>query len=123
MEGRIFISLLKFKSKFFVIIFRTKTKWTLKTLESCERTNSDVLRLNFDTIKKDKKERTYKVEKGLCQVRVTFHDIVQSIFNINFCAETGTIFTQHFVETSTVRDESNALSMRKLCNAVLSRKD
>lgn len=68
-----FHHLFKLKLNFIIKIFRTKTKWTLKTLESCERTNSDVLRLNFDTIKKDKKERTYKVEKGLCQVCFLFH--------------------------------------------------
>lgn len=37
-------------------------------LESCERIKTDVLRLRFDTIKRDKKERIYRVEKGLGQV-------------------------------------------------------
>lgn len=52
----------------FLLVNRTKAKWNLKTLESCERVRADVLRLNFDTIKKDRKERFYKVEHGLCQV-------------------------------------------------------
>lgn len=51
-----------------LFLFRTKTRWNLKSLESCDRIKSDVLRLNFDTIKKDKKERIYRVEEGLCQV-------------------------------------------------------
>ncbi|KAJ6649830.1 Serine/threonine-protein kinase 11-interacting protein [Pseudolycoriella hygida] len=46
---------------------RTKTRWTLKSLISCDRIKSDVLRLEFDTIRKDKKERIYQVEEGLCQ--------------------------------------------------------
>lgn len=51
--------------------FRTKNRWNLKSLESCDRIKSDVLRLNFDTIKKDKKERIYRVEEGLCQVSMS----------------------------------------------------
>ncbi|XP_037024517.1 serine/threonine-protein kinase 11-interacting protein isoform X2 [Bradysia coprophila] len=46
---------------------RTKNRWNLTSLESCDRIKSDVLRLNFDTIKKDRKERIYRVEEGLCQ--------------------------------------------------------
>lgn len=41
-------------------------------LESCERIKTDVLRLHFDTIKRDKKERIYKVEEGLGQVSAFF---------------------------------------------------
>lgn len=40
----------------------------MTTLESCERIRTDVLRLHFDTMKRDKKERVYKVEEGLGQV-------------------------------------------------------
>lgn len=38
-------------------------------LESCERVKSNVLRIHFDTIKKDKKERNYELEKSVCQVQ------------------------------------------------------
>lgn len=37
-------------------------------LESCERIKTDVLRLRFDTIKRDKRERIYNVEEGSGQV-------------------------------------------------------
>ncbi|XP_065358228.1 uncharacterized protein LOC135952286 isoform X2 [Calliphora vicina] len=46
---------------------RTKTKWSLKILESCDRIKSNTLRINFDTVKKDKQERVYTVEEDLCQ--------------------------------------------------------
>uniref|UniRef100_A0A1A9WES2 LIP1 domain-containing protein n=1 Tax=Glossina brevipalpis TaxID=37001 RepID=A0A1A9WES2_9MUSC len=46
---------------------RTKTKWSLKILESCDRLKSNTLRINFDTVKKDKQERVYTVEEDLCQ--------------------------------------------------------
>ncbi|XP_020810533.1 uncharacterized protein LOC110185865 isoform X1 [Drosophila serrata] len=46
---------------------RTKTKWSLKILESCERLKSNTLRINFDTMRKDKQERIYCVENTLCQ--------------------------------------------------------
>lgn len=69
MEGICLISD-RFKLSYYLasLYSRTKTRWNLKSLESCDRIKSDVLRLNFDTIKKDKKERIYRVEKGLCQV-------------------------------------------------------
>lgn len=46
----------------------TITKWNMSSLESCERIAADLLRLRFDTIKRDKKERTYQLEAGLGQV-------------------------------------------------------
>ncbi|XP_023296483.2 uncharacterized protein LOC111679191 isoform X2 [Lucilia cuprina] len=46
---------------------KTKTKWSLKILESCDRIKSNTLRINFDTVKKDKQERVYTVEEDLCQ--------------------------------------------------------
>lgn len=46
---------------------RTKNKWTLKMLESCERVKSDVIQINFDTVRKDKKQRNYKMDKVQCQ--------------------------------------------------------
>ncbi|XP_030377461.1 serine/threonine-protein kinase 11-interacting protein [Scaptodrosophila lebanonensis] len=46
---------------------RTKAKWSLSILESCERIKSNMLRINFDTIRKDKKERIYCIENSLCQ--------------------------------------------------------
>ncbi|CAD7085916.1 unnamed protein product [Hermetia illucens] len=50
-----------------ILTRRTKTKWSLKILESCERIKGDTIRINFDTVKKDKKERIFTVEEGLCQ--------------------------------------------------------
>lgn len=49
------------------LLNRTMTKWSVRALESCERTKADVLHLQFDTVKRDKQERTYRVEPGLCQ--------------------------------------------------------
>lgn len=46
---------------------RTINKWNMTMLESCERIKSDVLRIRFDTVKRDKKERTYQFEKGHAQ--------------------------------------------------------
>lgn len=46
---------------------RTKAKWSLKILQSCDRVKSNTLRINFDTIKTNKKERIYIIEEGLCQ--------------------------------------------------------
>ncbi|XP_061396733.1 dynein axonemal assembly factor 1 homolog [Musca vetustissima] len=46
---------------------KTKTKWSLKILESCDRLKSNTIRLNFDTVKVDKQERIYTVEEDLCQ--------------------------------------------------------
>uniref|UniRef100_A0A1I8PNH6 Uncharacterized protein n=1 Tax=Stomoxys calcitrans TaxID=35570 RepID=A0A1I8PNH6_STOCA len=46
---------------------KTITKWSLKILESCDRIKSNVLRINFDTVKADKQERVYTVEEDLCQ--------------------------------------------------------
>lgn len=51
---------------------RTITKWNLTMLESCERVSVDVLRLCFDTVKRDKKERTYHLEAGHGQVGWNF---------------------------------------------------
>ncbi|XP_068150803.1 serine/threonine-protein kinase 11-interacting protein isoform X2 [Drosophila tropicalis] len=46
---------------------RTKTKWSLQILESCEHLKANTLRLNFDTVKKDKQERIYCLDNLLCQ--------------------------------------------------------
>lgn len=46
---------------------RTRNKWTLKMLESCERIKLDVIQINFDTVRKDRKQRSYKMEKVQCQ--------------------------------------------------------
>lgn len=51
---------------------RTITKWNMTMLESCERIKADVLRLRFDTVKRDKKERTYHLEEGHGQVWTIF---------------------------------------------------
>lgn len=44
---------------------RTINKWTMTMLESCEHISTDVVRIRFDTIKRDKRERVYKMEKDL----------------------------------------------------------
>ncbi|XP_055709493.1 serine/threonine-protein kinase 11-interacting protein isoform X2 [Phlebotomus papatasi] len=46
---------------------QTLFRWSLKSVESCERTRSDVLRINFNTIKKDRKERNYRMPLDSCQ--------------------------------------------------------
>lgn len=46
---------------------RTVAKWGLSTLESVERTKSNLIRLTFDTIRKDKRERQYKMDTKCCQ--------------------------------------------------------
>lgn len=42
---------------------KTNNKWTMTMLESCERISSDVLRIRFDTIQRNKRERVYQLEK------------------------------------------------------------
>lgn len=46
-----------------ILTAKTINKWTMNMLESCERIGMDVLRIRFDTIKRDKKERIYRMEK------------------------------------------------------------
>lgn len=46
-----------------ILTAKTINKWTMNMLESCERIGTDVLRIRFDTIKRDKKERIYRMEK------------------------------------------------------------
>lgn len=46
---------------------RTLAKWGLSTLESVERVKSNLVRLTFDTIRKDKRERQYRMEMKCCQ--------------------------------------------------------
>ncbi|XP_055639724.1 serine/threonine-protein kinase 11-interacting protein isoform X2 [Toxorhynchites rutilus septentrionalis] len=46
---------------------KTKTRWSIKTLEACERSTSTNIILLFDTIKKDKKMRTYESDEQSCQ--------------------------------------------------------
>lgn len=55
-----------------VVYFRTKLKWSLNSLESCDILRTDVIRLRFDTIRKDKKERIYNVETGAGQKLVSY---------------------------------------------------
>lgn len=47
---------------------QTTTKWNMSILESCERLRENVLRLCFDTLKRERRERTYQLEKDYCQV-------------------------------------------------------
>lgn len=46
---------------------RTLTKWGIITLQSVERVRSNIIHLTFDTIRKDKKERYYRLEPACCQ--------------------------------------------------------
>lgn len=46
---------------------RTFAKWGLSTLESVERIRSSLIKLTFDTIRKDKRERQYRMEAKCCQ--------------------------------------------------------
>lgn len=46
---------------------RTLAKWGLTTLESVERIRSNLIRLTFDTIRKDKRERQYRMDTKCCQ--------------------------------------------------------
>lgn len=43
---------------------KTINKWTMNMLESCERIGTDVIRIHFDTLKRDKRERVYQLETG-----------------------------------------------------------
>lgn len=47
-----------------ILTGKTINKWAMTMLESCERISTDVLRIRFDTIKKDKRERTYRMSEG-----------------------------------------------------------
>ncbi|XP_055544801.1 uncharacterized protein LOC129729914 isoform X2 [Wyeomyia smithii] len=46
---------------------KTKTRWGIKTLQACERSTSTSITLLFDTVKKDKKTRTYEIDDHTCQ--------------------------------------------------------
>lgn len=46
---------------------KTLTKWGITILESCERVRTNLIQLNFDTIRKDRKERQYRMESKCCQ--------------------------------------------------------
>ncbi|XP_038109345.1 uncharacterized protein LOC6041308 isoform X2 [Culex quinquefasciatus] len=46
---------------------KTKTRWGIKTLQACERPTSTTIILLFDTIKRDKKSRTYEADELTCQ--------------------------------------------------------
>lgn len=48
------------------ITIETITKWSIKSLESCERQKKDLIVLTFDTIKKMKKTRIYELDKEEC---------------------------------------------------------
>uniref|UniRef100_A0A6P4EPI0 Serine/threonine-protein kinase 11-interacting protein n=1 Tax=Drosophila rhopaloa TaxID=1041015 RepID=A0A6P4EPI0_DRORH len=79
---------------------RTKTKWSLKILESCERLKSNTLRMNFDTMRKDKQERIYCVENTLCQALekklrdiLSLRDLTEMNISIYRCVNCLTQFT------------------------------
>lgn len=50
-----------------VMTARRINRWNIDMLESCERIKSDTIRIRFDTLKKDKKERTFRMEPKECQ--------------------------------------------------------
>ncbi|KAL7740637.1 hypothetical protein ACLKA6_000014 [Drosophila palustris] len=80
---------------------RTITKWSIKVLESCERIKSNTLRINFDTMQKDKQERIYCIENALCQeiekkLRniLSDRDLTEMNITIYSCINCGIKFTQ-----------------------------
>ncbi|XP_030240156.1 uncharacterized protein LOC115562564 isoform X4 [Drosophila navojoa] len=79
----------------------TKTKWSIKVLESCERIKSNTLRINFDTLQKDKQERVYCVENALCQELekklrdiLSQRDLTEMNITIYSCVNCGIKFTR-----------------------------
>uniref|UniRef100_A0A182K0A9 LKB1 serine/threonine kinase interacting protein 1 N-terminal domain-containing protein n=1 Tax=Anopheles christyi TaxID=43041 RepID=A0A182K0A9_9DIPT len=50
------------------VVGKTKTRWGIKTLEACERSTSCQITLTFDTMKRDKRERVYKMDVHDCQL-------------------------------------------------------
>ncbi|KAH8404882.1 hypothetical protein KR222_008971 [Zaprionus bogoriensis] len=80
---------------------RTKTKWSIKVLESCERIKANTLRINFDTMQKDKQERVYCVENALCQelektlrAILSERDLTDMNITIYNCVSCGFRFTR-----------------------------
>lgn len=84
------------------ITCRTLTKWGISTLQSVERVRSNIIHLSFDTIRKDKRERVYKMDPKCCQdlekilrdylSSRSFSDMNQAIYkcikcNSQFCRE------------------------------------
>lgn len=81
---------------------RTLTKWGITTLQSVERVRSNIIHLSFDTIRKDKRERIYKMDPKCCQdlekilrdylSSRSFSDMNQTVYkcikcNSQFCRE------------------------------------
>lgn len=80
---------------------RTKIKWGMSSLESCERIKMNLIRLNFDTIRKDKKERLYDMDPKECQelerlLREILANRPLSEMNMNVykCAKCNTQFSR-----------------------------
>lgn len=46
---------------------RRMNKWNMTMLESCERVKSDLVCIRFDTVKRDKKERLYRMKDDEAQ--------------------------------------------------------
>lgn len=87
---------------------RTKTKWSMSSLESCERIKMNLIRLNFDTIRKDKKERLYDMDPKECQeleklLREILANRPLSEMNMNVykCAKCNTQFSREINPNST----------------------
>ncbi|KPU73709.1 uncharacterized protein Dana_GF15590, isoform B [Drosophila ananassae] len=92
---------------------RTITKWSLKVLESCERVKSNTLRIIFNTIRQDKRERIYCVENTLCQELegklrniLSQRDLTEMNIAIYRCVNCMTQFT---VEQKTKRYNTDGL--------------
>lgn len=80
---------------------QTKTKWGLSTLDSCDRIKMNVIRLNFDTIRKDKKERKYEMDPKECQeLERLLREILanrplsEMCLNVYKCAKCNTQFSR-----------------------------
>lgn len=81
---------------------RTTNKWTLTMLESCEHISVDVVRIRFDTVKRDKRERVYKMEKDQGRtldnfLRNLLSQRLSDIMNIYGCANCNLQFSHEKV--------------------------
>ncbi|ALC38352.1 CG9044 [Drosophila busckii] len=100
---------------------RTKTKWSLKVLESCERIKANTLRINFDTIQKDKQERIYCIENELCQELekklrdiLSQRDLNEMNITIYNCVSCGFKFSRESKKTSYKSTEPSCPNCRSV---------
>ncbi|XP_023031714.1 serine/threonine-protein kinase 11-interacting protein isoform X2 [Drosophila willistoni] len=95
---------------------RTKTKWSLQILESCEHLKANTLRLNFDTVKKDKQERIYCLDNLLCQELekklrdiLSKRDLTEMNISVYRCVICG---KQYMIDQKSRRHNAEALRCR-----------